>query len=38
LLARWDDNRAAEAVTIYRRHYAETGLYDATVYPGIARR
>ena len=36
LLARWGDSRAAEAVTIYRRHYVETGLYDATVYPGIA--
>ena len=36
LLARWDDPRAAEAVTIYRRHYAESGLYDCAVYPGIA--
>ncbi len=36
LLARWGDTRAAEAVTIYRRHYAETGLYDCAVYPGIA--
>jgi phosphoglycolate phosphatase len=36
LLARWGDERAAEAVTIYRRHYAESGMFDATVYPGIA--
>jgi phosphoglycolate phosphatase len=36
LLARWGDTRGAEAVTIYRRHYAETGLYDCAVYPGIA--
>jgi phosphoglycolate phosphatase len=36
LLARWGDSRADEAVTIYRRHYAETGLYDCAVYPGIA--
>jgi phosphoglycolate phosphatase len=36
LLARWGDEREAEAVVIYRRHYAESGMFDATVYPGIA--
>lgn len=36
LLARWGDGRADEAVRVYRRYYGESGLYDATVYPGIA--
>jgi len=36
LMARWSDPREAEAVLIYRRRYAESGMYDATVYPGIA--
>ena len=36
LLARGGDGRGAGGVRIYRRHYAETGIFDATVYPGIA--
>ena len=36
LMGRWSDPREDEAVLIYRRRYAESGLYDATVYPGIA--
>ncbi len=36
VLARWGDTRVAEAALAYRRHYAETGMYDSVVYPGIA--
>jgi phosphoglycolate phosphatase len=35
LLARWGDPREAEAVTLYRRYYAECGMWNAAVYPGI---
>jgi phosphoglycolate phosphatase len=35
LLARWNDPRAAEAVMLYRRHYAEQGVWDCAAYPGI---
>lgn len=36
LLARWGDQRTAEAVSLYRRHYVENGMFDAAVYAGIA--
>ena len=31
----FDDERAREAVGYYREYFAETGLYENTVYPGI---
>jgi phosphoglycolate phosphatase len=30
-----DEVRAEEAVTAYRRFYAETGMHQARVYPGV---
>jgi phosphoglycolate phosphatase len=36
LLARWGDFRVSEAAALYRRHYNETGMYDNSVYPGVA--
>ena len=36
LLARYGDDRVEAGMTAYRAHYGETGLFMATVYPGIA--
>ena len=36
LLAQFDDDRVADGIAAYRQHYGLTGLYDATLYPGIA--
>ncbi|WP_316179068.1 HAD hydrolase-like protein [Bradyrhizobium sp. SZCCHNRI1009] len=35
LLQAYDDDRVDEAVTAYRQHYGESGLFDSTLYPGI---
>jgi phosphoglycolate phosphatase len=35
ILAPYGDTRAAEAVTLYRRHYGQQGLYQVKLYPGI---
>jgi phosphoglycolate phosphatase len=32
----YGDDRGAAAVAVYRRHYAAGGLFNATLYPGIA--
>ena len=36
VLAHYGDTRVDEAVAVYRRHYGEVGLYDVTLYDGIA--
>jgi phosphoglycolate phosphatase len=36
LIAPFGDDRVDEAVAIYREQYSATGLYDCTVYPGVA--
>ena len=36
LLARFGDDRVAEASLAYRDHYGSTGLLETTVYPGLA--
>ena len=36
LLARFGDDRVAEAVLAYRDHYGSAGFRDTTVYPGLA--
>jgi len=36
LLARFGDDRVAEAVVGYRAHYGEAGYLETTAYPGIA--
>jgi phosphoglycolate phosphatase len=35
LLSRYGDDRIDAAVIAYRAHYAEAGMYEATVYPGV---
>jgi len=35
LLLSYGDDRIDAAVTAYRAHYAEAGMYEATLYPGI---
>lgn len=35
-LAGFDAAESAHALDLYRSHYVSTGLYDSTVYPGIA--
>jgi phosphoglycolate phosphatase len=35
LLKPYGDDRAAEALTIYRARYSEVGLYDCAVFPGV---
>lgn len=35
LLMSYGDDRIDAAVTAYRAHYAEIGMYEATLYPGI---
>ena len=35
LLAQFGDRRVADGINAYRQHYGLTGLYDATLYPGI---
>src|SRR5436853_1544317 len=37
LLQRYGDSRVDEAVTAYRRHYGETGLFGSAPYPGIGK-
>src|ERR1700761_4026608 len=36
LLLKYRDDRVDEAVLAYRRHYGESGLFESTLYPGIA--
>lgn len=36
LMAQFGDDRVEHGITLYRQHYGLTGLYDATLYPGIA--
>jgi phosphoglycolate phosphatase len=36
LLLPYGDDRIDAAVTAYRAHYAEIGMYEATLYPGVA--
>ena len=36
VLAHYGDTRVDEAVAAYRRHYGEVGLFDVTLYDGIA--
>ena len=36
VLAHYGDTRVDEAVAAYRRHYGAVGLYDVTLYDGIA--
>jgi phosphoglycolate phosphatase len=36
LLAPYGDDRVQEALTIYRKRYSSDGLYDCSVYPGVA--
>ena len=35
VLAHYDDDRVDHAVATYRRHYGETGVFDAAPYPGV---
>jgi phosphoglycolate phosphatase len=37
LLQSFGDDRVDEAVTAYRRHYGETGLFKSVAYPGIGQ-
>jgi len=30
-----NENESEKAISLYREHYAESGIFDATVYPGI---
>jgi phosphoglycolate phosphatase len=35
LLLRYDDDRVDEAVSAYRQHYGDSGLFESQLYPGI---
>jgi phosphoglycolate phosphatase len=35
IFSAYGDDRGAEAVAVYRRHYGAGGLFDATLYPGV---
>jgi phosphoglycolate phosphatase len=36
LLAPYGDDRVDDAITIYREQYSATGLYDCSIFPGVA--
>lgn len=36
VLAHHGDTRVAEAIATYRRHYAESGIFDVSLYDGVA--
>lgn len=36
VLAHYGDTRVAEAIAAYRRHYAESGIFDVSLYDGVA--